>query len=731
MPDSQPWKELLPPEGDPKVGEEAAKILAEVIQDKETLGLRKKWMRNYELRKNKHWKQTSSGVNLVTANLIYTHMQRTVNVMTDNDPTFNLVAMGETEGQEELYDNLQKAAESWWIDTEQSDEFARTVTNGENYGICIEKNIFNPDLESGIGEAETIVVDPMYFGVYPPKMTDPKRLQQADAVLHYYPLTVREIKRRWGDKAKEAKPDQDLIKELGDTRREVAAGSGPGMMLVSLSSAIKTILNWGGKDSKEQEETLVCEIWLRDYSDETKYPGNIRCVTFCNGGKIVLEDRPNPSISIKLWDEQPEEAAKTYLFDKYPFSAANPIIDTSNFWGCCDLEQIEQLQVEINKALSQFLLMKDKAARQKILNPLTSGVQNHEFTNSSGVINPVNSQEAAAIKYLGALESNIDIEKSIQILKDLFFLVAGTFELDQAQVQGREVIAYKAIAALMERAATMMRGKIRAYNRMIRERGRMYLSHVMNFYTEERWIQYNDAKTGKTMAKQIPPGVKMIIPAKLTVVSGSTLPVSRVQRREEAIALSDKGQIDQQALLEALDWPNRNDIVQRMHLGVLGQGLQKLQGMQIPPEIIDVLGQVMSLEDKEYEKLMKQGEIPTIQDIMTMLTQGQGMPAEPGKQAEQAEAQAKAEKMSAEAALIAEKILTERVKQQQILKGIEFDEDMLQMERAKIVSELEHAAKASERDDFKTGVEAAKVVTASKNQPGYNEKGMKSNNLQA
>src|SRR5512137_2994212 len=150
MPDERDWKELLPPEGHAKLGQEAWKILEDVVNDKQNLGLPVKWQRYYELRKNKHWKsQAQGGVNLVTANLIYTHIQRVVNTMTDNDPTFNIVKMESEAQNEEIFENLQKAAESWWIDTEQADDFARTVTNGENYGICVEKVVFNPDLEGG------------------------------------------------------------------------------------------------------------------------------------------------------------------------------------------------------------------------------------------------------------------------------------------------------------------------------------------------------------------------------------------------------------------------------------------------------------------------------------------------------------------------------------------------------------------------------------------------------
>jgi hypothetical protein len=45
----------------------------------------------------------------------------------------------------------------------------------------------------------------------------------------------------------------------------------------------------------------------------------------------------------------------------------------------------------------------------------------------------------------------------------------------------------------------------------------MYLSHVMNFYTEERWITYKDPSGEKAVKSVV--GTEMIIPAKLTVVS--------------------------------------------------------------------------------------------------------------------------------------------------------------------------------------------------------------------
>ena len=165
-----------------------------------------------------------------------------------------------------------------------------------------------------------------------------------------------------------------------------------------------------------------------------KYKGHIRYIVTCNGGDVVMEDRDNPNVNPDLSDE---EAQKTYLYDKFPFTMVNSIKDTANAWGMSDFEQLAELNKEFDKAISQLVLIKDKVARAKIINPKTSGVPNKDFTNYPGIINPINAAEANGIKYLDFPVSGIDIEKMIEIFRNLFFSIAGTFELEKAQQAGR------------------------------------------------------------------------------------------------------------------------------------------------------------------------------------------------------------------------------------------------------------------------------------------------------
>jgi hypothetical protein len=299
--------------------------------------------------------------------------------------------------------------------------------------------------------------------------------------------------------------------------------------------------------------------------------------------------------------------------------------------------------------------------------------------------------------------------------------------LEQASTSGKNVIAYKAIAALIEQASTMRKGKIRAYSAMIRERGRCFLSLAQNWYTEERWITYK--KNGVEETKAIT-NKDLLIPAKLTVVTGSTLPVSRVQKREEATGLFQMGAIDQEALLEELDVSNRRDILLRMKEGPFGVLAQRLQQLQMPPEMAEYIRELGMMEVKDFERAFEKGEFPSFLAILeSMLRQGEAQPPDPlqeleyqekeagiqEKQAKIMEADAAVRKTEAEIALIDEKIRSERVEQLVKMEGINFDDQKLKIERARLVNDL--AGKI--RPDAAKQSEAAM---------GFTEKGIKSNN---
>jgi hypothetical protein len=197
----------------------------------------------------------------------------------------------------------------------------------------------------------------------------------------------------------------------------------------------------------------------------------------------------------------------------------------------------------------------------------------------------------------------------------------------------------------------MLKGKISNYGKMVRERGRMFLSHVMNFYTEDRWIPVDE--DGMESLKAIN-GRKLIVPSKLTVVSGSMMLKSKVAQREEALELYNKGAIDSEELLKKIDWSDWKQVVKRMQAGPFGELFEKLSGM---------------MDMKEFETSVDKGEIPS---FMAMIQAMSGeTPAEnpmesaelEAKQAEIQTKMAQIDKVMTEIELLKAKIQSEYVDQ--------------------------------------------------------------------
>jgi len=616
---------IIPEAGHENVGHYCFTILGEVVQDKDKKKLPQKWLRNYELYRAKHWKSQGKA-KLSTVNLIWNYITRTVSLLTDQNPTFDIMAE-----DDKIARNIHKVARYWWNETEQQAVLSDSVTMSEINGCVVEKTVFNPALNNGIGEVETITVDPHNYGFWP---LDEKRQEKAEANLHYYTIPVNQARRMWPDMGDYITSDKLWRDKLGEGRREIFGGTTSsrgrehgdfGVDHATYTGNIEAIAKvMGGKG-----DVLILEFWVKDFTQidvevaparmevdefsgdivmieavtekQPKYPGNIRCITSCNGGDIVLSDRKNPSINPML---EPELASQTYLWSRFPFYKAESNKDIVSPWGFSSIEQLEMMNFEIDKCLTQLNIVKDKAVRSPVINPRNAQVPNSAFTNAPAkVINPKDHVVAAAIQHMKPPAPQRDIEQILGIYREMFDKIAGIFDMtDPSIAKGR--MAFKTVATIIESMHTMLRGKIRGYGKMIRERGRMWLSHAQNFYTEER-IFFVEREGGSTEAGQMI-GKDMIIPLHFTVEAGSTMPTSRLQQREEAKELHSQGAIDIRELLIRLDWPNREEVIHRMEMGQFGQLLERLEELGLNEEIVEAVTKIAQMDDQEYNAALNQ-----------------------------------------------------------------------------------------------------------------------------
>lgn len=757
-------QELVPPKGSEGVGIAVIDMLDQILQYREELKIAEKFNRYYKLRRNKHWKNKNKKISLVSANLLGAHHSKTVNMLTDNNPTFNAIQAGEMDqdGEEKL-SLLVKTTDSWWTETEQQHAFEESVSTGELYGMVGEFMSFDQDINFPEGDVDTETLDPLYFSCFPPKC---RKVEKSEAMLRWYPMTVREARRKWPKAAADLQGDETLLSEIGDERHDENSKS-----TSQKRTVLSSLTRWlsGSSQSSgdtEAEELFVVEAWVKDYTQdehgEPLYPGNIRCIKVANAGEVVLDDAYNPSLNTELGIDI---NIKNYLFARFPFSMTQSVTDTTSPFGFADFEQLEQLNVEMNKTMSQFTLFKNKAFRLKLVNPKDSGVTNEELDDLPGVVNPTNHLVAQSLRYIDPPKLSTDIPMALSLYKDMFHEIAGSFQdATQGQKAGSEVIAAKAIAMLLEEAARMARGKIRNYSKMLRERGRMFLALAQSWYDTDRYITFQ--KQGKDVTQVVNREV-LQIPGKINVVNGSTMPVSLIQRREEAISLFKMGVIDQEELLKSFDWDNRKDVVARMQQGPLGQFLEKMGMIGVPKQILEAFKKLGQWDEKEIERGLKEGKVqPFMQMIQAIMQQGQQQPEKPDPemiklqiegrkaQADITEKQAKAQAIMADIELTKQKIETEIVERQVKQFGMKLDQENIRIEKAKAVANIQNMQQTSKLTKVKTASDIAErahneregVATREHQQSedaqnrqerklqmrddkgGYDERGMKSNN---
>ena len=246
--------------------------------------------------------------------------------------------------------------------------------------------------------------------------------------------------------------------------------------------------------------------------------------------------------------------------------------------------------------------MKDRVSRSPLINPKDTMVDNADFTNAARIVRPKNSVVAKSIRYMESPPVQADIHNILTIYRELFDKVAGTFDLTDPQImKGR--LAFKSIAAILENMHTLIRGKIRTYGRMIRDRGRMYISHLQNWYTEERFFFLEE--DGLPIQGSLT-GPDAIMPLHFQVVAGSTMPTSRLQRREEAMELFKMEAIGVRELLEALEWPDRANIATKMEMGVVGPLLERMQALGVDQQVLSIVQEVSQMDESTYNALVQQ-----------------------------------------------------------------------------------------------------------------------------
>lgn len=609
----------LPPQGHADVGRwvwDNCYLASEA--EKERLGLKERWRENHRIFRGGSTHSSYRNKGTVTANLIHANIQRTVANLTAKNPSAEVVGLdgaylvdenGEPvvdpqTGQPVPDESSKKTTvylKDWWNTSEQTNILVDSALNMETYGPTIEKARY-----SLVDNAtEIIVVDPFSFVIAPGNWSDindapycgDARSMRPDEVEAFYDLEdgtviASDVYSILGEDREENRPEASRIGSINSS---------------STMYGTKTMHPRQGLRGGE-DRSLVVEIWIRDNStiDEPEiddsgnpipdvdesgavvgqktvtrkvHPGGIRVITVTNEGDLVLSDISNPNINTEI---ALEEQVNAYLFDHFPYWHAVSYRDTTSFWGFAAAEQVGDLAAKMAEILSRMYRYLARVMLPPLVLPQDTGLTEDDVNNAPGLIlTPISSASGSGIHYLQVPSLPSDTVRLFEMLMGVFDRVYQIEDADRGDTPNR-IVAASAIVALQERNQVLMRHKIRSVDYLIRQRGRCAISHLQTFGITTEPIKVDEQVTGIRGVDLR--GRKF----QYVVESGSTITQTTLQVQEQALDLFKLGAIDNQALLETLNFPGKQRIIERMAESgnALDQAAQVFIAAGLPQETV-------------------------------------------------------------------------------------------------------------------------------------------------
>lgn len=539
--------------------------------------------------KGKQWKDTrpkyrSSPVH----NICRPTVETILPIMTDTSPSFSVVGKDPTDY--DFAEILSSVCDSWWRKYTLDMEITGAIKDSLKYKAGVLKEFWDADINQGRGDMRVIGIDPRDIFVLKGTMDFGKN---CPIVGHRFKKKVAELKRLFPAVADQIKADGSGSNQ-GSESKKSKAYSGDVIVINPVDQKGKvdvkaSDLGYGSSKGKGQDVT-VWELWLdddelEDYNETNedgiestkqrlKYPSG-KLITIIPSQKILCQSVANPR----------DDGEK-------PFIRFVDNQESREFWGCGEVETLIPTQKNINNVLASIFDNLKMTNNPVWIVDASSGVDPDMLTNQIGAVIVKTGQGDCK------REQGVPLDGSVMNLYQLM-TQSGDYESGVHDVtQGRKpagITAAAAISTLQEAAQTRIRLKDRNLQQSLNRLARMVIGDLLQHYDSPRVIRitnnqkaaeyfefyiskdesnsykynklpYTFDETNKKYTKGT--GWETSEPSKgmfdVEVVTGTSLPYMKDKRGQEAMKLYEAQVIDPQELLEALDWPRRESILQRM-----------------------------------------------------------------------------------------------------------------------------------------------------------------------
>jgi hypothetical protein len=550
-----------------------------------------RWMDYYRLMRGQQWDhRRPRWKNSEVVNMIWQTIQSQIPLQTDVRPRFAFLAKEPSDLR--FAEILDSIAESDFENHNWLKVVYEMLYDGWIYGTSYTSVHYDQEADYGMGAASWRSEDPLHL--YPHPDANDINDEESDCLFYVKAIDTEKVKRAFPDRAEYIR--SDIYDKIKKEKTELKT------FTMSYFSSDKDLAegHYGSHDTGTDDvpRTLVIEAFYKPvdveekeekegdegesvkYTYRKKYP-NGRHIVIANN--MILHDGDLP-----------------YEDNLFPFAKYNNYILPREFFGVSEIESLESPQIVFNKLLSFSLDSMALTGNPIWIIDSNSEVDTDNLANVPGAV--VEKNPGSEVRRESGVAINPSFFGMLDRMVNWFNDVAGQSEFSQGDAPGG-VTAASAIEQLIRASRQRVRQKQRNLDVAMKEAGKLYMNRVFQFYSvpkifritnsdgsqmfrrfrveqegDQRVAYYNDMQEtprGLVEGKE----EKLILKGNLDVrvTTGSELPFDVADNERKALALFDRGIIDAEEVLNRIQYPNKEKVLERM-----AQMMQQQAAAQAP-----------------------------------------------------------------------------------------------------------------------------------------------------
>lgn len=468
---------------------------------------------------------------------------------------------------EDISDDLETTMQSSYRVNSEESEITLMLWDAFTYGTGISKTMWDGTLAGGMGDAKTRRVDPYTF--YP----DPagKGMDGCNYFFEAKKISITELDRRFPGKGKlfDTGSVVDPSDEMPDQLRSNTS-SMPRANPAAISPATSPRYGRPGTNNQINGSQLlydgqvtILECWIRDHEIYTvtlndDEAGEIEEEHVFDTWRVIVIAGQHV-----LLDEKAEDI---WSHGKHPYDRYVPY-DLGEFWGLSLVELLSAPQEIINRLLSSALLNIELTG-DPILKEDRGSTGRTSLVNKPGQRLP--KTKGAEVEWMEPPRIQSDIPAFLSFFLQRMEAISGLSAITKGgTTPGRN--AQGVMDALQEAAFVGIRMALRSLESSLSSAFNKKASLIVENYNTNRMVAIvgeDGAKSTLALRARhfLVPTSNGAVPLEYTIAveAGSSDDTSRRVREDKYITLFTLGAIDILTLLEALQVPNRDKVMERV-----------------------------------------------------------------------------------------------------------------------------------------------------------------------